>query len=98
MWNYKIFSLFLLNTRKYFIDLKESSIRSRSKELNLLHKDRLPIGEDLTEGIYINQEVHQGCSIPLTLFNIYIDEIASEWTLLVDLGIKIQKKVTGMLF
>ena len=31
----------------------------------------LSIEEDLTEEIYINQEVRQGCSISPTLFNIW---------------------------
>jgi hypothetical protein len=61
-------------------------------------KIRIKFNDGISEPIYINKGVRQGCGISPVLFNIYINKIIQEFKTLIKKGIQLNnKKLTNIL-
>jgi hypothetical protein len=56
------------------------------------NKILIKFNNKLSKWVEINKGVRQGCSLSLTLFNIYLDEIITKWQKQDITGIKLSKK------
>ena len=55
-------------------------------------KVRIKFNDGISEPIYINKGVRQGCSLSTVLFNIYINKIIQEFKLVIKKGVQLNNR------